>query len=579
MEERDEISENNKIIYTKSQTHLEIPKKLKLGNNDQDLTKKMINLIRYLKKLKKEGKTEEELFSLISNKLKEINKDISKIIDNNNNTLAHLLIYDENVELLILLCNIYYLLIIDKNEFYDWFLRRNNENLTLLDISSIKGNKEMLEYLYQMISKTDGSKLNFNIKENNIFHYSAKYNQSYSILFWYDKLQPFFPYLKIIDLSNQFDITPLHYACYHGAINCVELLLDLKADINAIDKEGKSVLIYAVNSGDISIIKKLLIRGADKTIKDLEGKTAYQYAIENDKYNLAPYLKNYNYIYNIKKFIHCNHKAIDIKQLIGEKNDFELIIYLFLYFIFACIFLIRILGATEYRTLESYKTYLKFGFFCFGLSGIFLFFSFILIIYFKCIISFRQHLNKNKINILETYDKTNNLCIKCGRVKKQNTIHCVVCNLCIDKWDHHCYWLNACITKNNIRIFGFFFISIICFLFINIILSLCFLTIYLREENIIRDKFIFNIFTNDIYEDKKNILIWKILYILIFIFFFILFLLLFIYNFSLIIFSKNKKINEDKESRESSYLEKDNFKDYNGGLIDSYIDKSDDIYN
>ena len=69
------------------------------------------------------------------------------------------------------------------------------------------------------------------------------------------------------------------------------------------------------------------------------------------------------------------------------------------------------------------------------------------------------------------------------------------------------------------------------------------------------------------------------MYILIFIFFFILFLLLFIYNFSLIIFSKNKKINEDKESRESSYLEKDNFKDYNGGLIDSFIDKSDDIYN
>ena len=528
MKEGDEINENNKIKLNKTISSSEISKKYKLNleDNNQDLSRKMINLIKYLIKLKKEGKTEEELCSIIPSKLKELNEDILKIIDINNNTLSHLLVNEENTELLILICNIYYLLIINKNEFYNWFLKKNNEHLTILDIASIKGKKEILEYLYQMISKTDGNKLNFNIKDNNIFHYSAKYNQNYSILFWYDKLQIYFPYLKLIDLSNKYDITPLHYACYHGSVNSVDLLLDLKADINAIDKEGKSVLTYAVNSGDIRIIKKLLIRGADKEIKDLEGKTPYQYAIENHKYSIALYLKNYNFISKIKNFIHCNHKAIDIKQLNGNKNDFEFIIYLLLYLIFTIIFLIRILCVTDYKSLDSTYLYLKLGFICFGLNGVFLLFTFILIIYFKCIINFRQHLKKNKNNFLEMYEKTNNICIKCIRIKKQNTIHCVVCNLCIDNWDHHCYWLNTCIDKNHLKIFTFFLISILCFLLINIIISLCFTTIYFGEKKEIRDKFIFNIFTNYIYK-KKCIYLENVLYFIFHFFLYFIFIIIY----------------------------------------------------
>ena len=72
----------------------------------------------------------------------------------------------------------------------------------------------------------------------------------------------------------------MHYACYHGSINCVELLLDLGADVNAVDKDGKSVLTYAVYSGDMRIVKKLLIHGADKAIKDVDGNSPYNFACE-----------------------------------------------------------------------------------------------------------------------------------------------------------------------------------------------------------------------------------------------------------------------------------------------------------
>ena len=60
----------------------------------------------------------------------------------------------------------------------------NCDELTVLDIASIKGNKKILLYLYSIISKTNISKLKFEDwknKKNTIFHYSAKNNKYYSI--------------------------------------------------------------------------------------------------------------------------------------------------------------------------------------------------------------------------------------------------------------------------------------------------------------------------------------------------------------------------------------------------------------
>ena len=42
-----------------------------------------------------------------------------------------------------------------------------------------------------------------------------------------------------------------------------------------------------------------------------------------------------------------------------------------------------------------------------------------------------------------------------------NMIHCIVCNVCVEQWDHHCFWLNTCINDNNKRSFYVFFYSIL----------------------------------------------------------------------------------------------------------------------
>ena len=568
------LTENSKVT-----TYLDLPEKIKrsfisnnnniVSKNGKEMNKIMIDFIKKLIKMKKEGK--EDFYSILPQMLGEINSNITNIIDDNNNTLAHLLANEENIELLKIICNIYYLLLINKNEFYDWFLKENTENLTILDMASIKSNKEMLEYLYEIISRTDGSKLKFHTKKNNFFHFSAKYNKYYSILFWYDKLQAYFPYLKIIDTCNEYDITPLHYASYHGSLNCVELLLDLQADINAVDKDGKSVLTYAVYSSNIKLIKKLLIRGANKDIKDLEGKTPYYYANEQNKNEIANLLKNYNYYDNIKKYIFCKNNDFEIQQLQKYRYDFEIIIYLLLYLILIIIFSIRILFASDYN-LDSYM-FLKIGFFCLGLNTILLFISFLFIIYFKCIISFKQHIKKKKKDYLTMYDDTYNICIKCIRMKKTNTVHCAVCNLCIDDWDHHCFWLNTCISKNNMKIFTCFLFTIISFLFINIVFSLTVLIAYFAEIN---EQFLYNIFSDKEYIDNK-ISLWKLIYLLFFVIFFLLFLFLFTYNFTLILFStpKSLKAIEVNDLSGPSYYN-NNSDDYHMNLIDTSVDKSED---
>ena len=49
-------------------------------------------------------------------------------------------------------------------------------------------------------------------------------------------------------------------------------------------------------------------------------------------------------------------------------------------------------------------------------------------------------------------------CFKCQVFKTDTLKHCVICNLCCKEFDHHCFWLNNCIGKNN-------YISFICLLY------------------------------------------------------------------------------------------------------------------
>ncbi|MBP5426647.1 MAG: ankyrin repeat domain-containing protein [Clostridiales bacterium] len=83
----------------------------------------------------------------------------------------------------------------------------------------------------------------------------------------------------------------LMYALEFGKKNRVKYMIDKGANLNAIDEEGRTMLMYAAKAGNIEYVKKLI--GIYTNAKDKTGKTAVTYAMESFNFDIASYLIDY----------------------------------------------------------------------------------------------------------------------------------------------------------------------------------------------------------------------------------------------------------------------------------------------
>ena len=534
----------------------------------EDISSLMNKVIKKIEdyKIQNDGKIKDEEISYqIKTNLFEINKKICNIIDDKNNTFLHILAEQSKFYPLKIICDTYYTLLDNETLFFKWFLYENTEKLTVLDIASIKGNKQILLYLFSIVSKTNKSKLKFeniNNKKNTIFHYSAKSNQYYSILFWYDKLQKYYPKIKIFDTKNDKNLTPLHCACFDNNYECAKLLIDLGSDINAVDIDGKSVLTYAINSKNIKIIELLLLNGANGDKKDSEGKTPFNYSIDLCDKNIQLLL----------------NKKDKINTINNNKNYFEIVLLILIFTFFIFLLLSRFIDIEDFEYIVL-NNYIYIGFIFLGISFLFVVIALLFISYFLCCIKHKQHLKKKKPNLLKLYEKYNNdICIKCLRRKKETTYHCIYCNLCIENWRFHSYWLNTCISEENIKKYKIFFFFIIVLLITNIISEIFFLLFAFFDKN--EYKKINNLFNNFFYlyyneEENKNDIEErnKIIKQYFFIPFFLLIIGFFTIITLIVIFKLIKRIKKDKNFINDHHNNINNLKI---GLID---DEEDGINN
>ena len=63
--------------------------------------------------------------------------------------------------------------------------------------------------------------------------------------------------------------------------------------------------------------------------------------------------------------------------------------------------------------------------------------------------------NVSMMELLQRFE-VNELCYECQILAMPRSYHCNVCRRCVQRYDHHCPWLNSCIGTRNHRPFLIF---------------------------------------------------------------------------------------------------------------------------
>jgi len=361
--------------------------------------------------------------------------------DENNYTALHFSVFKNNYDLtLLILEEIKKGLGINSSKKISEFINeKNKEGITALHYSVINGNIA----IFKLLKKYGANLEAVTNTGKNIMHIAAESNQPSMMIYLYlNEAQD----ISSVDENGS---TPLHWACYYKAEECVNYLLYLNADINAQDKENFTPLNIAVSNNKVSLVKLLLRKGADKKIAN--------------KYNQLPIdiakKKHYSKILKILISGYNPLCSTEIPDIYVKPTDaYKRVILLML---IICEIIIFILVLPFLESLAFYI--LNFVFFGLGLLS-----------YFMLLWS-EPGYQKNKELVKDCGGEDNYKCLKklvedgedlkkycpvCYVLKANNIKHCFICNKCVKDLSHHCFWFNKCIAKKNRIIYIIFLVCI-----------------------------------------------------------------------------------------------------------------------
>lgn len=93
-----------------------------------------------------------------------------------------------------------------------------------------------------------------------------------------------------VNLTDNYNVTPLHAATEKLNGDMIELLVEYGADINAKNILGQTPLMRAVLYDDIDVVKLLHHSGADLNVTDCTGKTALLIGLQEGRIECCSYL-------------------------------------------------------------------------------------------------------------------------------------------------------------------------------------------------------------------------------------------------------------------------------------------------
>ncbi|GBL81153.1 Serine/threonine-protein phosphatase 6 regulatory ankyrin repeat subunit B [Araneus ventricosus] len=118
-----------------------------------------------------------------------------------------------------------------------------------------------------------------------------------------------------VNVKNVDNITPLHYACWKGYENIVEILLKNKADPNILGKGNCTPLHYAAKFNHFTIVKSLLLHGGIYNAMSSNHKTPLDFTKHDDIKNLLQLVDE-----SFKKVKNGNIEIIPILKKNKNKN-------------------------------------------------------------------------------------------------------------------------------------------------------------------------------------------------------------------------------------------------------------------
>ena len=488
------------------------------------------------------------------------NINITLLKDNSNNNIAQ---YYKSSGLILVsleIINIYYKIyrneIEGETKFFEWLINDNKEGENVLEIgigiqTSPKDQIAFYKKIFEYIEKSTNKKIIYKIIQNrkdNIFLLCAKEEKLFLLLFLYDKIKQFYPSSNPLDIKNKLGLVPLHFSSYYLNREITGALLTLDCKINIEDKNGNIPLHFAVKGGDLSIVKKLLLYGSDKNKVNNNDMTPIDYA---NKFGN-----------NAMKNLFTNNPIYKIDKIKDKRHDKLLFIFFVGCFILKYIF---------------YNYFWK--------SYIIDIFCLLFFLYFTCrkkdyyLNSDNYKINSKDITIEKLLDecdydknKIRRICPKCKLIKSFNMKHCMICDICVEEFDHHCFWINKCINNKIFFQFILFLIAMLIDTTVNFFLFLKEVKKFFKEK---KDR-------NMVYYLK---IIFSNIYLFIFAFGVILIIRMLSERIQGLIYSKKKmnleenllnKKNDDEDDNENKEIKKDNNKD-NNKIIIKEDNKEDDF--
>ena len=237
-------------------------------------------------------------------------------------------------------------------------------------------------------------------------------------------------YLRNISMSaeslDDHGNTPLHYSAMYSCELATAVLLSWKVPVNTLNLKSESPLHLAVFSGSQRIIRNLLLRGGKVDQKSIEKKTPLELA--HDKGDLeiislleAPGLLSICGIKPPQRPIRFRHMLMTVYIFLIAAGIFS-------------VYWVLQLDDLNFRVLAVLKVFLT-VLVCSKSPG------------------YLQKHHEHKLLDLALEVECFQICPECVTKRTPRSRHCQSCNKCVEKFDHHCPWINNCIGGRNLGLF------------------------------------------------------------------------------------------------------------------------------